>query len=125
MVMRAVAVAVAALAFGSTLAGAATTPNLKSGLRGVVMRGPTKPICRITEPCEEPAVGVVLQFRVGDRLVTSVRTGNEGRYKVRLRRGTYAVTRARRGPGDLTPRTVRVPRGRMSRVDFHIDTGIQ
>ena len=92
----------------------------------MVMRGPTKPVCRDTEPCEEPAVGVTLQFRTGDRIVARVKTGREGRYTVRLRRGSYAVTTAHRGPGKgLTPRTVRVPRGRLARVDFHLDTGIQ
>lgn len=124
--MRVVAVTLAALAVGSTVAGAATTPRLKSGLRGVVMRGPTEPVCEDTEPCEEPAVGVVLQFRQGGRIVARVRTGSAGRYSVRLRRGRYAVTTLIRRPGSgLTPRTVRVPKGRIARVDFHLDTGIQ
>jgi hypothetical protein len=124
--MRVVALAVAALALGSTLAGAATTPRLSSGLKGVVMRGPTKPVCRDTEPCEEPAVGVVLHFRQSGRIVARVKTGAAGRYTLRLRRGSYAVTTPTRGPGrGLTPRTVRVPGGRLARVDFHLDTGIQ
>jgi hypothetical protein len=124
--MRVVAVTLAALAVGSTVAGAATTPRLTSGLRGVVMRGPTKPVCKDTEPCEAPAVGVVLQFSQGDRIVARVRTGSAGGYRVRLRRGSYAVTTQSRRPGrGLTPRTVRVPKGRIARVDFHLDTGIQ
>jgi hypothetical protein len=89
------------------------------------MRGPTKPVCRDTEPCEEPAVGVVLQFRRGGNVVAQVKTGRAGRYTVRLRRGSYAVKTPKRGVGKgLTPRTVRVTE-RLARVDFHLDTGIQ
>ena len=53
----------AALVLGcsSALAGTAT------GLRGKVMRGPTQPVCRITEPCEEPARGVKLVFIAAER----------------------------------------------------------
>lgn len=124
--MRVAAVTLAALVFGSTIAGAATPPRLTSGLRGVVMRGPTKPICEDTQPCEEPAAKVVLRFRKGDRLVARVTTGRAGGYRVKLRPGRYAVTTPNRRPGTgLTPRFVRVPTGRVARVDFHLDTGLQ
>jgi hypothetical protein len=125
--MRVVAVTLAALAFGSTLAGAATPTGLTSGLRGVVMRGPTKPVCRDTEPCEEPAAGVVLRFSRVDAVVVRVTTGSGGAYRVKLRPGRYSVTTpSNRRPGTgLTPRLVRVPVGRVARVDFHLDTGLQ
>jgi hypothetical protein len=90
------------------------------------MRGPTKPVCDETEPCEAPAVGVVLQFWRYGRVVAQVKTVRGGRYVVRLRRGRYAVKTLRRYPGTgLTPRTVWVPAGRLARVNFHLDTGIQ
>jgi hypothetical protein len=126
-VMRVVALTLAALCLGATLAGAATPHDLTSGLRGVVMRGPTEPVCRDIEPCEEPAAGVVLRFTREDRLVARVTTGSAGGYRVKLRPGRYAVTTTpNRRPGvGLTPRLVRVPTGRVARVDFHLDTGIQ
>jgi hypothetical protein len=124
--MRVVALTLAALALASTVAGAATSPRLTSGLRGVVMRGPTKPVCEDYEPCEEPAAGVLLQFRQSNRIVARVKTGSRGGYRVKLRPGRYGVTTPKRGVGaGLTPRSVRVPKGRLARVDFHIDTGIQ
>jgi hypothetical protein len=124
--MRVVALIVAALALSTTLAEAATKPRLTSGLRGVVMRGPTKPVCEDTEPCEEPAVGVVLQFKQANRIVARVKTGSRGGYRVKLRPGRYGVTTPKRGVGTgLTPRSVWVPKGRVARVDFHLDTGIQ
>jgi hypothetical protein len=109
-----------------TFAGAAASGHV-SGLHGVVMRGPTKPICMENEPCEEPARGLVLRFTRAGSAVARVRTSARGTYSVRLRPGTYAVTtvpRRRVGTG-LTPRTVRVPRGRIGRRDFHLDTGLQ
>jgi hypothetical protein len=91
------------------------------------MRGPTKPVCEDTEPCEEPAAGVVLRFTRGDVVVARITTGSAGAYRVKLRPGRYGVTtRSNRRPGaGLTPRVVRAPTGRIARVDFHIDTGIQ
>ncbi len=97
-----------------------------AGLRGVVMRGPTKPVCAESEPCEEPAAGIVLQFSRGGRVVARVKTGAAGRYSLRLLPGTYAVTTPQHRVGSgVTPRSVRVPVGRIARVDFHVDTGIQ
>jgi hypothetical protein len=124
--MRVVAATLAALVLAPALAGAASSVTPASGLRGIVMRGPTKPVCEEAEPCEEPAVGLVLQFSRGDSVVARVETGPAGRYIVRLAPGTYAVTpRQRRVGSGLTPRVVRVPAGRIARVDFHLDTGIQ
>jgi hypothetical protein len=122
-VMRVVAVMLAALTLPSFAGGAS---ELRSGLRGVVMRGPTKPVCRDDEPCEKPALGVVLQFARAGRIVARVETGEGGKYSIRLRSGTYTVStpRPRVGTG-LTPRLARVPLGRVARVDFHLDTGIQ
>ena len=121
--MRVVALTLAALALAPSLAGAA--PQLRSGLRGVVMRGPTKPVCLENEPCE--AVGVVLHFgcRAG-QFVAQVKTGARGGYIVGLRPGAYVVSTPLRRVGSmLAPRSARVPQGRVARVNFHIDTGIQ
>jgi hypothetical protein len=121
-----VVITLTTLVFTATLAEASTPLRPHSGLHGVVLRGPTKPVCMESEPCEEPAVGVVLQFRRAGRLVAEVKTGRAGAYIVRLRPGIYAVVTPRRRIGTgLTPRVVRVPRGNLTRVNFHLDTGIQ
>lgn len=124
--MRVIASTLAALALAITSAGAAAPSGLPSGLRGVVMRGPITPVCIEDEPCEAPAAGVVLRFSRAGAVVARVTTGPAGGYRVRLRPGTYTVTTPQRGiGGGLTPRVVRVPRARIARVDFHLDTGIQ
>jgi hypothetical protein len=122
--VRALVLTSGVLALASAFAGAADS-RTASGLRGVVMRGPTTPVCH-DDSCEAPAKGLVLRFRRNGVVKAQVKTNQNGRYLVKLRRGTYAVTTPALRPGQrLTPQLVRVPRGRVGRVDFHLDTGIQ
>jgi hypothetical protein len=124
--MRVLAVAVAALGLAGAAADVATPARISSGLHGVVMRGPTRPVCVEDQPCEATAPGIVLQFRRAQRVVAQVRTDRLGMYIVRLPAGVYSVTTIRVTVGvGLTPRVVRVPIGRLARADFHLDTGIQ
>jgi hypothetical protein len=95
-------------------------------LHGVVMRGPTAPVCRTGMPCDEPAVGAVLAFSRGGQVVARARVGAHGRYSVRLARGVYVVRQApapKIGFG-IRPDRVRVT-GVSTRADFFIDTGIR
>jgi hypothetical protein len=93
-------------------------------LHGVVTRGPTKPVCEMTTPCSEPAAHVELVFhRPGLSYVAT--TDAQGRYSVKLRRGTYTVRVVppqRIGRG-LEPATV-IVRATL-RADFLLDTGIR
>lgn len=95
-------------------------------LHGIVMRGPTAPVCRVGSPCNAPAVGAVLGFVRDGRIVARARAGTGGRYGVRLPVGTYAV---RQLPSPaigfrLRPAVVHVHAG-STRADFFIDTGIR
>ena len=124
--MRRVVVALVALVPVLPSSGALGAPMSVSGLRGLVMQGPTKPVCRVDEPCDVPAAGILLQFKRHGKVVAEVKTTRAGRYSVTLRAGLYAVQVPRRRVGaGLSPRVVRVPRDRIARVDFHLDTGIQ
>lgn len=115
----------ALLALGLDLTGAAVSGGT-SGLHGTVMRGPTMPVCRANDPCEAPAAGIVLRFLRDGVVNAQVRTSRTGKYSVKLRPGRYAVKTVWKRPGmGLTPRVVQVPRGRIARADFHLDTGIQ
>jgi hypothetical protein len=86
-------------------------------VHGVVMRGPTKPVCEMATPCSERAAHVLLDFRGRDGDVTA-RTDAYGRYAVRLRPGRYLVRVARIQPTTIVVRTA-------MRADFNIDTGIR
>jgi hypothetical protein len=108
------------------LAAPAAPATSASGLRGIVMRGPITPVCRVDVPCDEPAANVVLVFAQAGRVVARTTTRPNGAYRLTLRPGRYAVTTARRTIGaGLTPRIVLVPRGRVARFDFELDTGLQ
>lgn len=119
--MRALAALAATLAVSSASAAASS-----SGLRGLVTRGPIAPVCAAGQPCSEPAKNVTLVFSRNGQVVRPARTNDQGRYRVALAPGLYAVRLAPkpsigRGP---EPEQVRVVRGRFRRVDFSIDTGI-
>ena len=94
-------------------------------VHGIVLRGPTKPVCSMTAPCSEPAKGAVLVFARSGH-TARVRVDASGRYRVSLVPGTYAVRvtpPAGIGRG-VEPRTVVVRPGDLRR-DFMIDTGIR
>jgi hypothetical protein len=112
----------AALAFGCGSAGGGTT----TGLRGKVMRGPTQPVCRVTEPCEEPAAGVRLVFYRAGKVVARATTNQKGWYRVTLGPGRYAVsTMNPRVAKNFSPKSATVPKSGVRRQDFDIDTGIR
>ena len=119
---------IALLVVGAAFGGAATAApsTTRTGLYGVVMRGPIRPTCIEDQPCDAPARGVLLTFSHNGRFVARVATAQDGTYRVRLAPGRYRVRATpvpRVGTG-LTPALVGVPT-RFRHVDFHIDTGIQ
>jgi hypothetical protein len=120
--MRVFAALAALVAVSS--AGAATT---SSGLRGAVTRGPIVPACAAEQPCDGPAKNVTLAFVRNGRLVRRVTTNEQGRYRVALAPGLYAVrlTVRQQFARGLEPTRARVVASRFRRVDFSIDTGIR
>ena len=99
-----------------------------TGIRGVVLRGPTKPVCEEGMACTAPAVGVGLVFSRGGKDVGRVLTNRLGRFSLPLAPGFYAV-RTTRPEGfagkSLLPRKIRIPAGHWVSVRFNIDTGIR
>lgn len=115
-------VASLALLAGSLGASAAT----QSGIRGKVIKSPTKPVCEEGVPCSAPAAGVTLVFMRGGVRVATTTTSKAGTYRVVLRPGTYVVRTLRKPPfGSPQPRTVRVQAGRFAVANFELDTGIR
>jgi hypothetical protein len=120
-VRRAAALAATAAAAASVACANGAEP--RTGLYGSVARGPITPVCQVDEPCDEPARRITLTF-VGEGTRVRVTTSEEGRYRVALAPGTYEIRVARR-LGFLKERGVRVLRGRFTRRDILIDTGIR
>ena len=102
-------------------ASAQATPP--SGLRGLVTKGPTTPVCRAGELCSAPAKHVQLRFvRNGVAHVTT--SGEDGRYRIVLAPGIY-VLRVPSARGGANPGTVSVHRSVIGVLNISIDTGIR
>jgi hypothetical protein len=122
--MRKVALAAVLAALASASPAAST---VSSGLRGVVTT--PSPVCLQDTPCSNPSPGVTLTFSQGGTIVKRVKSGDAGRYLIRLGAGVYSVTSTStstsvRG-GRVRPGSVRVLKGMVRRVDFFVDTGIR
>jgi hypothetical protein len=115
------------LVAAATISAGAASGGTTSGLHGLVTRGPIMPVCMVDQPCDEPAANVQLVFLRNGVVVSRVRTSATGTYRLALSPGRYAVKLpGKPGLGRIVkPQTARVLRGRYSRVDFSIDTGIR
>jgi hypothetical protein len=92
-------------------------------VHGIVVLGPTQPVCRVGTPCSKPASHVRLTFTQGARTRTTA-TDADGRYAIRLRPGTWTF-RSNVGLGPRPQRFV-VRRGVATQVlNFFVDTGIR
>lgn len=100
--------------------------SVLTGLFGTVMRSPTTPVCRQGQSCSAPAAGVRLAFMRRGFVVKSVLTSSTGRYRILLQPGTYTVRLATKSlPQHISPLTVVVPQGAVTRRNFVLDTGIR
>jgi hypothetical protein len=96
-----------------------------TGLHGAVVSS-GRPVCIEGRSCSQPAAGVVLVFRRDGETVARTTTHANGTYRLLLRRGLYRVfVQASRPIARITPSTVRVIPGRMRRIDFELDRGLQ
>jgi len=123
--MRVSIVAIVAAVLLAVGGASAATP--RTGVWGLVTRGPITPVCVAGQPCTGPAKHVRLVFSQDGRVAGQVTTDDNGKYRLALEAGTYAVKTGVAGsPGrGLGPRSVRVVALRWRRVDFSLDTGIR
>jgi|KBSSwiStaDraftv2_1062776.scaffolds.fasta_scaffold4573699_1 hypothetical protein len=106
----------------------ATLAIVASGLHGIVMKGPTQPVCRVGQPCSAPAQVTLLFRRTGPapRLYRTRSTAT-GAYRITLPAGYYTVTTAEKIgiTRNLRPQRVHVRAAHQDALNFHIDTGIR
>lgn len=114
-------------------AGAAAAASGASGIAGKVVAGPTCPVQRYPpDPrCAPRPLAATLRIRraAGGARAETVRSGSDGRFRVRLAAGQYVVTPLTR-PGSPFPRPpaptrVRVRAGHFTDITITYDTGIR
>src|SRR5436305_659141 len=107
------------------LAYTAPATTLSSGLYGIVRKGPNMPVCHTDVPCDAPAQ-ITLLFMHGSTVVARGRSAADGRYRIAIPPGYYAVkTQPRIGFGVFRPLNVHVRVGHFDRLNFFADTGIR
>lgn len=120
------------IAVGLVACGSARPPagTARSGIRGVVLAAPGCAVESMESPCPERAVRAEVVVREpganGDPLATAT-TDEDGRFRIALRPGTYAVTARPIGghPGSAGSAVVRVPEQSFTEVTLRIDIGIR
>lgn len=118
-----------ALAVGAFGIGAATgaTARPDSGIRGVVLYGPTCPVQRPGQTCERPDQATLVFRRASSRTVVArISTGTDGRFTVHLRAGRYLVkASARLGRQRSQSLVVSVTAHHFTDLTIHFDSGIR
>ena len=116
--------AVLVLSLG-TAGGAAR--QVDSGIRGLVLYGPTCPVQRPGRSCERPYQASIAIRRVrAGTLVMRVRSGVGGRFTVHLAPGSYVLVPSNGRPYPRAhPQTVSVHRDAFTSVTVRYDSGIR
>ncbi|HSS72154.1 MAG TPA: hypothetical protein VLK53_01185 [Gaiellaceae bacterium] len=106
----------------------ATLAIAAGGLHGIVMKGPTQPVCRVGQPCSAPAQVTLVFRRTGPApRIFRTRSTTAGAYRIALPAGYYAVTTAEKIgiTPNIRPQRVHVRAGHQDALNFRIDTGIR
>lgn len=124
LIGAAVAVFLGAAAVGAS-SDAATRPD--SGIRGMVLYGPTCPVVRPGATCVRPYAGwVTIRREPKGTVAARVHAGSDGRFTARLRAGHYRLVPRN---GQPFPRAqaqnVVVRRHHFTTVTIHFDSGIR
>jgi hypothetical protein len=93
-----------------------------TGVEGIVLRGPTAPVCVAGSPCSAPAPDIAVQAQQAGKVVAETTTDKNGRYTLPLAVGDYTITALGRG---TNPKIVHVSDAKLAEVAFFIDTGIR
>jgi hypothetical protein len=115
------------VAIVATQATASAATPLDSGVRGKVLYGPTCPVERPDDRCIRPYEATLRILRQAThRLVATVRSAEDGRFRVRLAPGRYVIVPVSGRPyPQASRRPVRVRRHEFTRVTIRFDGGIR
>ena len=102
-------------------------PGAPQGIDGMVLIGPQCPVQSLDDPCPDLPHSASIEIRVqGGGVVTRVRSGSDGRFRVGLRPGRYTLRPESGDPfPSAQPQDVEVLAGEYADVTIHFDTGIR
>jgi hypothetical protein len=116
---------VLALSVVTLLAGCASSGSGDSGIRGLARVGPTCPVEQAGNPCPDRPLATELQVVRGTDVVATVRSGEDGGFRVALDPGSYTIRSARPGLPRLRPVEVTVRPHAFTSVTLTFDSGIR
>jgi hypothetical protein len=102
-------------------------PDGTTGLSGVVLRGPTSPVCRVDVPCAAPFSASFTAEQSG-RPVAAFHSDGDGRFTVALAPGDYTVIPSADAPirsPQSQAKAVQVRPSGFTAVQLEFDTGIR
>lgn len=101
---------------------------LGTGLTGVVLRGPTQPVCQVDDPCEDEPFAATFDVYRGSARITGFRSDTQGAFAVGLSPGSYRVVPRADAP-IIDPsgqaKDVEVGAAGLTTVTLSFDTGIR
>lgn len=103
--------------------------EFRTGLDGLVLRGPVQPVCQASDPCEDqPFAARFMVRRASGEIAGDFESNDAGEFSVALSPGGYVVVPAEDAPiidpGSQT-RQVVVGESGWTTVELHFDTGIR
>ena len=120
-----VAALAAAAVLIATASGASRT--LDSGVRGVVLYGPTCPVQRPGRTCVQPyAASISVRREPAGTLIVRAHSARDGHFTVRLRAGRYLLEPRNGRPFPrANSQTISVRRHHFTSVTIRFDSGIR
>jgi hypothetical protein len=125
--MKAASLLAGLLALASCGASDFLGPDAEQGIEGLVLLGPMCPVVRADDPCpDQPYQASIDVRRLGGELAGTVRSDEEGRFRVGLRPGDYVLEPRSGSPFPAAgPQVVPVEPGAYTDVVVSFDTGIR
>jgi hypothetical protein len=102
-------------------------PGSPQGIEGLVLLGPMCPVVSADDPCPDQPYEAWIEVRnAAGGLVTGVRSGEDGRFRVGLRAGSYVLAPLSGNPfPSASEQEVVVREGEYTDVVVGFDTGIR
>lgn len=103
--------------------------SLTSGVRGLVLLGPTCPVMQIDNPCpDEPYQAKLTVLTLDGQVVTRAASDAEGKFEIKLPEGDY-ILHAENPEGQALPYAddteFTVAADKFTEIEIHFDSGIR